>query len=140
MDKIEGTEKVQVEVEVPLDHAWGEFVSAFEGGSNYWLNALEIRKRVKEGTEYTYSHQLPFLEGCALILHDTDGDYGWEKPFVLDLEAVRRGIALTGKRTYYHCNQSVNLLTDCLIEPKDPDACTGDMFLQLCIFGEVIMS
>jgi hypothetical protein len=124
----------------PLDNAWGEFVSAFEGGSNYWLGELEITREVKEGTEYTYGHQLPFLEGCALILHDTHGQYGWEKPFRLDLDAVERGIERAGKRTYHHCGQSVNLLSDCLIEQKDPDACTGDMFLQLCIFGEVIIS
>ena len=140
MENIEGTVKVQTEVEVHLDNAWGEFVSAFEGGSNFWLNDLEITREVKEGTKYTYFHQLPFLDGCALILRDPENMHGWEKPFRLDLEAVKKGIELAGKRTYYHCGQKVNILTECLVDDTGGDEHTGDMFLQLCIFGEVIMS
>ena len=140
MDKIEGTVKVQIEVEVPLENAWTQLVCAFEGGSNYWLNDLDIRKDVKEGTDYTYIHQLPLLDGCALVLRDPQGEHGWEKPFRLDLDAVMLGIERAGKRTYNHCSQKVNILTDVLMGDDGGDACTGDMFLQLCVFGEVIMS
>ena len=140
MENIEGTVKVQVEVEVPLENAWTQLVCAFEGGSNYWLTELDIESDHVGGTGYTYAHQLPLLEGCALILHDSQGFHGWEKPFRLDLDAIKKGIELAGKRTYNHCSQKVNILADVLMGDDGGDACTGDMFLQLCVFGEVIMS
>jgi len=108
--------------------------SAFEGGSNYWYNIVnQIEPAVKAkpwGDEYTPSYiSIPFSDGGKLIIQDIEGDEDSER-YPLDLKAIERGKKLLLTEEYQHH------FADICQEQDDAD--TGDVFLQLCLFGEVI--
>lgn len=98
---------------------------AFEGGSNYWygINGYEGDT---EGVEFKHL-QMPFRDGGAVIVNvpeDTDN-----KTYRLDRAACHRGLELMAARHPKH-------FADFLSE--NDDANTGDVFLQLALFGEVV--
>jgi len=109
-------------------------VTAFEGGSNYWYMINTVVKPMIEakpwGDEYTPTYiSYPFSAGGSIIIGDIEDEDGEE--FVLDKKAIARGkrIMSTDERySHYYAD----------ILKENDDAETGDAFLQLCLFGEVI--
>lgn len=108
--------------------------TAFEGGSNYWYVIVD-EDRPKElakpwGDDYTPSYiSIPFSKGGRLHIGDLEDEE--EPPKILDRGAIDNGKRLlaTDERYSHHY---ANLLRE------NDDAITGDVFLQLCLFGEVI--
>lgn len=105
--------------------------SAFEGGSNYWYMIESYVKPEVEGKpwadEYTPAYiSIPFSVGGAVIIEDDDG-----KTFTLNKAAIAQGKTLMENDERYS-----HYFADILNE--NDDAATGDAFLQLCLFGEVI--
>ena len=108
---------------------------AFEGGSNYWY----CIKRVVEPTEITYktsvfedgiSYLTPVLNpGGALVIIDKIDDYETAKEYFLNLETIQKGLDLMAKEYPYHMKNFIE---------ENEDAETGDVFLQLCLFGEIV--
>lgn len=95
--------------------------SAFEGGSNYW---------------YQIDNQTTPFEGFAgeawrqpggILIKDMENEADPGK--VLDAEAVERGLQLMADK---FPSRWADFITE------NDDAETGDVFLQLCLFGEVI--
>lgn len=104
--------------------------SAFEGGSNYWIAHVDIRDKKQDGKpwddEYTPGYiRAPFSTGGKVIVDPGEG----ETPVVLDREALSRGIETMAKKHPRH-------FADLLRENTDAD--TGDVFLQCCLFDDVI--
>jgi hypothetical protein len=108
--------------------------SAFEGGSNYWYEIAEfiappvLEFRSDENTVYRHL-DYPLNEGGALLIGDREDPS--RVPVRLDLEAIRKGLELFFVVVPRH-------LADFMAESDD--AFTGDVFLQLCLFGEVVYS
>ena len=114
-------------------------VSAFEGGSNYWIESITTKigdglvyEDFKEGGrfavdgEYFPGHILvPFHPKCSLEIKNQDE----EKSFTLNVDSMKRGLDLMAKN---HANHWSNFVTE------DDDADTADVFLQLCLFGEIV--
>ena len=109
---------------------------AFEGGSNYWYTI----KRTIEPTEILYktdifedgkSYLTPALNpGGALVIIDREEDEEDAKEYILDLKSIENGLIIMSEDQYsFHMN---NLLTE------NEDAETGDVFLQLCLFGKIV--
>lgn len=92
--------------------------SAWEGGSNYWANAI--------GQPYSLTGALDFSEPIIVIDLANDG-----KRHRLTLAKVEAGCRLLGR-------VEPRILSDIVTERAD--AMTGDAFLQLCLFGEVLYS
>lgn len=109
--------------------------SAFEGGSNYWYMIEEHIVPEVEATpwgegEYTPSYiSHPFSDGGAIIIIDQEDEDGTR--FTLDKAAIAQGKKLMETNDEYS-SQFADVLND------NDDAYTGDTFLQLCLFGEVI--
>lgn len=111
--------------------------SAFEGGTGYWLRELDyeladgvsiddIRRDPEDIDQYWHWTQLvPLEEGCRVTGHDIVDD----KPVYVDRERIERGLQLMATKTPKHWADW---------RTQSGDAITGDVFLQLCIFGEVI--
>jgi hypothetical protein len=114
--------------------------SALEGGSNYWYGALDYDfgatgwtlDDFREGgvmanpDEYFHPCQIvPFAEGCAVTL-EVQGEPGRER---LDLDAIKRGLERMALAAPEHFNN---------IDGPGEDAITGDVFLQCCLFGEIV--
>ncbi len=71
----------------------------------------------------------PLVEGGAMTLFiEDDRDDGKDK-VVLDLDALKRGIAEMAKREPRHFADFMN---------ENDDAVTADVFMQCCAFGEVV--
>jgi len=136
--------------------------SAFEGGSNYWIDHIEVLpaegfekakfagyrdeednpRKVKdwypqlENTDdleelaekklYVYSQQLPFLGGAVKVV---ESEGYCHDPKLLNAENLQTGLQLMHDKHNRH-------FTD-LIEERG-DSITGDVLLQLAIFGVVI--
>jgi len=108
--------------------------SAFEGGSNYWYMIEETIQTdcpaTPWGDEYTPTYiSAPFSTGGSVIISDIEDEDG--DTFTLDKEAIRRGKWLLGTNPEYSA-----FYADVLSENEDGE--TGDVFLQLCLFGEIV--
>jgi len=121
---------IPVIVDVPEDTIDSLLTSAFEGGSNYWYR-VEKKISGKEdkaaGCQYLGDY---VLKGHGLIISDF---YGAEKgdrvEKTLDREAVCRGLKIMADKYPHHFKDMMN---------DDGDATTGDVFLQCCLYGEII--
>jgi hypothetical protein len=108
--------------------------NAFEGGSGYWAaieNFVEPETVAMPWGEDEYHPRYisyPFSKGGAVVLTDIEDDD--EPKFVLDHKAVIQGKKLMENSKYSH--HLADVLSD------NADATTGDVFLQLCLFGEVV--
>lgn len=99
---------------------------AFAGGSNYWYNITEYINPMDAKVAHPHL-QLPFLAKCGLMIGDIeDEDVG---PWLLNLPAIDRGLSVMADKYPKHMKD--------LIE-DNMDADTGDVFLQCCLFGEVV--
>lgn len=121
----------------------GLLCSAFEGGSNYWyfidnektefaagITFDDFREGGKQQDPNDYWHWcqlIPMTPGCALWIGDKDDDEAELRK--LDLDAIERGLQLLRDKHPRHWADFVT---------GNDDADTGDTFLQLCLFGEVV--
>ena len=106
--------------------------NALEGGSNYWymIDSFNYPEgKSKDNMPLQFRHlELPFKGGSLTISCTEDTSI---KPAVLGYHAIRRGIRRMAKLYPRHYADFIN---------EDDDAITGDVFLQCCLFGEVIFS
>jgi hypothetical protein len=113
---------------------------AWEGGSNYWCSFKATRltpeadalrsdiqqARREAGEDPTfYRWEIPFLPGAALEL-EADDD---EMLYTLTREKLIAGLTVMATKYPQH-------FADVLSE--NDDAGTGDVFLQCCLFGEIV--
>ena len=115
--------------EIPKERVSDLLCDAFEGGSNYWYVIAKVnypKGKTKEDFEF-YHIEVPLVEGGSLII-DAQGD-NEHSGKLLYLDSIRKGLQLLHD---IYCNHFNDLLTE------NDDADTGDVFLQLCLFGEVV--
>lgn len=125
--------------EVSLSRISDMLCSAFEGGSNYWYEITKFNEPPK--MEFLSSPDLndgkpfphidyPLNKGGSLVIRCIEGDrINGKTHWKLDLAAIRKGLQLMAEKSPRHYANFVN---------EDDDAETGDVFLQYCLFGEVI--
>jgi hypothetical protein len=120
--------------------------NALEGGSNYWYRIKEfiappvIAFHTWE-TEWdgpnsvkVFRHiDYPCNEGGALIIEafseNEPDEINGKKEWRLDLPAMHRGLQLMAEKYPHHWGD---------FQAENGDAITGDVFLQLSLFGEVV--
>lgn len=127
----------------------GILSAAFEGGSNYWYADVDPGK-IPDGFDFKDFHDngkaqpkrpdgtrdywhwcqlLPTTEGGSVTFKAPE--YTPRKVYTLDLPALKKGWELV-MRKYPHVWAR-------LADPDDSgDAGDADVYLQLCVFGEVI--
>jgi len=108
---------------------------AFEGGSDYWAEIKEQRKPEEfvfrymadvlgdKPTSYT---DYPLNRGGFLMVGDIEGDM---PDALLDMGTIRLGLQLMADKYPNHWHDFIN---------DNEDATTSDVFLQCCLYGEVI--
>jgi len=126
---------------IPAERVSDLLCCAFEGGSNYWYGEADISKypdgfesveelqgaRKKAGLEYYHWVQIiPCMEGGEITFGDLETE---NAVYTLNREAIERGLQLMLANHPKH-------YADWLAE--NDDAITGDVFLQLCVLGDVI--
>lgn len=125
---------IETKVEVSFDRIADLICCAMEGGIGYWgvisgyKEPEEVwRPRDSAPDSHVYKHNwYPISKGGAVLLQDNEDD---SKTFTFDLPAVERGLALMAKEAPQHWQDFLR---------EDEDAVTGDVFVQLAVFGEVI--
>jgi len=107
---------------------------AFEGGSNYWCVIKEKKQPdfflfrympdlSDKPTSYT---DYPLNRGGFLMVGDIEGDM---PDGLLDLGTIRYGLQVMADKYPRHFQDLLN---------DNDDAITGDVFLQCCLWGEVV--
>ncbi len=110
-------------------------VTAFEGGSNYWIESIKsvridstkdsIRTYV-DGEQYPWYASFPLNKtGKVIIIAEDDT----EAQRVLDRASIEKGLQLMAQKSPKHFADFID---------KSYDATTGDVFLQLALFREVV--
>lgn len=107
-----------VRVEVDPERIVGLFISACEGGSNYWCQGVTPHK--PEGAKDGY---WAMLEGFHLTEIETDA-----VEFFVSKKDIERGLQLLPTLAPKAFSSLVE---------DNTDAEVADVFLQLCAFGEI---
>jgi hypothetical protein len=129
--------KTTINIDFSLERVSDLLCSAFEGGSNYWYM---IEKFIKPpvvkgytGLPDVYRHlDYPLSPGGALIVSDAVGsgcDGTSAKRARLNLKSIRRGLSVMAEKYPQHF---------AAWREENDDAETGDVFLQCCLFNEVV--
>lgn len=118
--------------------------NAFEGGSNYWYfiedtvcppgttleDFFEGGSRQDPENYFHYAELLPLEEGGALIIRTLENDeINGHKSRRLDRDTIAKGCAVMAEKYARHWSNFVT---------EHDDAETGDVFLQCCLFGEIV--
>ena len=133
--------KVIQEVNYDAERVGDLLCSAIEGGSNYWYYIID-HNRQEVGAEYL--HEVPLTDDGFLVFCDKEEmDEHLRIPlhlteftpnedttsYKLTREGIAKGLETFRKDYPRHYSDWVQ---------ENDDACTGDVFLQCCLFGEVI--
>jgi hypothetical protein len=126
-------------IEIDDDKIKGLLCCALEGGSNYWytidgydladgLTYSDFQKGGKmQGKQYWHpSEIIPFVAGCTVRIRDMEDN---NKLYRLDRAALERGLLVMREKAPRHFGDFI---------ADNDDAITGDVFLQCCLFGEVV--
>lgn len=108
---------------------------AIEGGSTYWAEIVKVKEPKEcsflmdsdsggEGHK-PYLSDYPF-NGGSITFSDGEGDM---PDSVLDLESIKKGLQVMAIDHPRHWQAFLN---------ENEDADTGDVFLQCCLYGEVV--
>lgn len=130
--------------EIDRERVCSLLCSAFEGGSNYWYlidKAIYPKGTTKSdfgeggkcqnGKMYWHWSQLvPTEEGGALLISSVDKDeISGKTEWRLDIDAIREGLRVMAKKYPVHFARIID---------ENDDGGTGDVFLQCCLFGELV--
>lgn len=130
---------VSVQHDISRERVGDLLCSAFEGGSNYWYRIEEFKapttfqyRCVPDGGVYRHI-DYPLNPDGFLVISDYHGIDEGETPKKrkLNFATIKRGLRLMSQSTEY-----AHHWRDFLAE--DDDAITADVFLQFCLFGEVV--
>lgn len=137
-------ENFTVETDLDVEKVRGLLCNAFEGGSNYWYLIDKINfppgmvrgdyaegGKGQDGPSYWHWSQLvPTQAGGSLTMSTKERDeINGAKKWVLDRDAIQRGLRVMREKYPRHFG-------DLLAENDDAE--TGDVFLQCCLFGELV--
>jgi hypothetical protein len=95
-------------------------VTAFEGGSNYWVDYIEPGPLHHTDPK---AYEGEFQQAFTVFAEDD------EAPYTFNAAAVREGLKIMQERYLRHYE-------DILADNSDAD--TADVFLQCALFGEVV--
>lgn len=133
---------MKLSIDIDDEKIKGLLCCGFEGGIGYWAQIEDYKivkgatyedfqegGRFQEPKNYYHPSQLiPLIEGCAVVIKDIQ-THTDKKTFHLDLKAIHKGLEIMSTKYPEHFG---DFLSD------NTDAITGDVFIQCCIFGEII--
>jgi hypothetical protein len=124
--------EVTTTVTVPHKRIAGLLCCGFEGGSNYWCQIVDYIEPPTEPEETWNEDEIfphidyPLNGGAVICAADDDEEL---TDLRLDAEAIKRGLQLMALNAPRHW-------ADFMAENED--ATTGDVFLQMCLLGEIV--
>lgn len=129
-------------IEIDSDQVRDLLVTAFEGGSNYWYADLEPGRKPTspDSTDYgSWPAVYPTTGGSVMFADAEDAYHGSDgKPFVSTDAKGRYVLNATAIKRGFSAMADAYPLRFAQWQTEDYDAEDADVFLQCCIFGEVI--
>jgi hypothetical protein len=139
------TGSFQVVSEISAERVASLLCCGFEGGVGYWCRIFGYRKprkvvaHISPDDGEVFPHiDYPLCAGGAVLCYETEVDghddefflksENREKLLVLDRAAIERGLRLMPTASPRQWGRFLS---------QDDDADTGDVFIQLCLLGEV---
>ena len=105
--------------------------TASEGGINYWAEVSDYSAPPALPYRFDKSHVYKFvdypLNGGSVTIDSAEADDGG--PWVLDGAAIERGLGVMANKYPRHWRSIVE---------DNQDAMTADVFVQCCLFGEIV--
>lgn len=119
----------QLLIAVEADKLQGALISAFEGGSNYWIKRVVVTQPPTRTCRF--HSDVPFFGGALRVELDNPQDIpgGQDAVKLVTLDTLRAGLQLLAEKYPFHAH---NLLHD------NGDADTGDALLQVTILGDLV--
>lgn len=115
---------MEIKIEVTDQTIDDTLCAAFEGGSAYWARIDRGTDRAAVGARY--SHEIP-MRGGVLQLVCPDYPECIARP--LDRAAIAAGLKLMAEQHPRHFADMIG---------ENGDATTGDVLVQLAVFGELV--
>ena len=118
----------KAETDVCSEKIADQIITALEGGSGYWLGSFKLYRSEIEPSEKPWYADRKLYEGDFEIICQPSepGDFE-DKHF--SPQSIRDGLKVLAEKHH-------TVLADILMEEGDAD--TADVFLQCCLFGEVV--
>ena len=128
--------KVQTTIDLSAERISDTLCCAFEGGSNYWyriekfVRPVNFNNTPKDEVEFRHL-SYPLNEGGSLVISNKPvaEEEGELKTATLNIASIQKGLELMAAKYPRHFNDIVN---------ENEDADTGDVLLQLCLWGELV--
>jgi hypothetical protein len=126
---------VQVTLDISSQKISDQLITAFEGGSNYWLQTAELITSVNAPTERPwYSSPVVFDSSFTFKVGYDDPNLeegNGQGRRTIGLAAVKDGLQTMAEKFPRHFADLVS---------EEGDAITADVFLQCVVFDDVIYS
>lgn len=126
----------KVEIPIKRERVADLLIAAFEGGSNYWyqIEGYEVPPVVKAhvmGGPMVYKYaDYPLCDGGAVVVSDAKVKAARKMTKVrLDWARVKGGLEAMAVKYPKHFGLWLS---------EDDDANTADVFLQCCVFGDLV--
>jgi len=100
-------------------------VTAFEGGSNHWVDVFEYINPDKIEVENNI-YDLPFIEGCGVVVCDAEDI---TEKGILNRESIKKGLKIMTDRFSWHLEDIIK---------GNEDANTADVLLQCAVWGDIV--
>lgn len=110
---------VETKAHVPIERVVDLLTTAMEGGSNYWVAKIDVKNHV----EYECVYTAMIENGFKLTAKSGRKEHA---VFPNDVMAALQLMANDQSKHFEHFMN------------ENEDATTGDVFLQLCVFKDVI--
>jgi len=121
---------IKISQEIQFERVQDLLCNALEGGSNYWYQIDDYiypHGETKESLKIQFEHiELPF-KGGTIVFSDLE-DEKREKTY-LTLASIAEGLQIMADKFSTHFADFMS---------ENDDATTGDVFLQCCLFKDVI--
>ncbi len=101
-----------------------QIVTAIEGGCNYWMESFHANKGRERATESPW-YSDPKVWGGDFEIECSDGD----DTSILTPDKIKSGLQWLAEHHLWRLEQIVK---------ENGDAETADVFLQACLFGEIV--
>lgn len=98
-------------------------ITAIESGSGYWVRCYHVVESAPSQSDNFYAKFMPPERWMSFVVNDSG------KKIMLTWERVRQGLTLMAKKYPEHFGAFMG---------ASYDATTADVFLQLCLLGEVV--
>lgn len=136
--KVKGGLKLSVEIVIPRKQIAYLLSAAVEGGIGYWCPRQEfqylepeawepVMDEGEEKPERWHCYDYPLLPGGAVTFFAEED--APRRECVLNLETIATGLRVMADKYPWHFANFIN---------DNYDAETGDVFVQCCVFGDII--